>query len=315
MRISLSTIVAILLLPFPAECQSLREITCPSSADGSQQPAMFFAPDTNRAVPLVVALHTWSGDYKQTFHKGIADWCMKHDWAYIHPNFRGPNVRPEAACSELVVKDILDAVDYAKQAAKIEPGAVYLVGMSGGGYAALVMAGRHPEAWAAVSAWVPVFDLAAWYRESKEANKPEYYGTVAKVCGGAPGDSPAVDEEYRKRSPAAYLANAKGLPVQINAGIGDHDVQVSHSLHAFNELAHPIDRLSEADIGWFVQEGAVPPRLCASVSDPSYGQHQPLFRRTSGNVTVTIFQGAHELVPEAAMAWFERLHEEKQAKR
>jgi pimeloyl-ACP methyl ester carboxylesterase len=315
MRIVFFALALLFFLPLPANCQSLKEITYTSSADGSQQPAMFFAPDTAVAVPLVVALHTWSGDYKQDFHKAIAEWCIKNGWAYIHPNFRGPNVRPEATCSELVVKDIMSAVQYAKHTAKIDPASVYLIGTSGGGYAALVMAGRHPEAWSAVSAWVPICDLRAWYFESETSGHRNYSEGVAKSCGGAPGDSPAVDEEYRKRSPAIYLANAKGLNLHIDAGIGDKDVPVSHSLNAFNLVADPNDRLSEADIREFVEKRAVPPHLQEPIADPSYGQNRPLFRRASGQVTVTIFQGGHELLPEAAMARFQKLHDEGKGKR
>lgn len=308
MRIALSAFALLALVPFPAEGQSLKEITYTSSADNSQQPAMFYAPDNKEAVPLVVTLHTWSGNYKQDFHRGIADWCLEHGWAYIHPDFRGPNVRPEAACSELVVKDILSAVAFAKAATKIDPEAVYLVGTSGGGYAALVMAGRHPSVWSAVSAWVPIYDLRQWYLECK-ATSQDYYKSVAQSCGGAPGDSPAIDEEYRRRSPSTYLANAKGLALHINAGIGDKDVPVSHSLNAFNAVADSPDRLSEDDIRLFVEQAAVPVHLLAPIADPSYGQNRPLFRRTSANVTVTVFQGGHEIVPDAAMAWFQKLHE------
>jgi hypothetical protein len=149
MRIGLLSLALIALVPLPVETQSLKEITYPSSADNSQQPAMVFVPETKEAVPLVVALHTWSGDYKQTFHKDIAEWCMRHGWAHIL-------------------------------------------------------------------------------------------------------------------------------------------------------------RL--------VEQAAVPPHLQTAISDPSYSQHPPLFRRTSGNVTVTIFQGGHELLPEAATVWFQRLHDEKTGK-
>ncbi len=314
MRIGLFTLAFLILVPLSADCQSLKEITYPSSADNSQQPAMFFAPDSKEAVPLVVALHTWGGDYKQDFHKGIEEWCLKHGWAYIHPNFRGPNVRPEATCSELVVKDILSAVEYAKRAAKIDPAAVYLVGTSGGGYASLLMAGRHPEAWSAVSAWVPLSDLKAWYFESEKNGNRNYCQDIVKSCGGVPGQNAQVDEECRKRSPLTYLANAKGLPVHINAGIGDTLVPISHSLHAFNELADPKGRLSENDVRLFVEKAAVPPHLKEPISDPSYGQSRPVFRRTSGNAAVTVFQGGHEILPEAAMAWFQKLQESRKGK-
>ena len=312
MRNAVIVAALIVLSPLPAECQSPKEITYLSSADNSQQPAVFFAPDSKEAVPLVVALHTWGGDYKQDFHKGIEQRCLKNGWAYIHPNFRGPNVRPEAMCSELVVKDILSAVEYAKKAAKIDPSAIYLVGTSGGGYASLVMAGRYPEVWTAVSAWVPIADLKTWYAECEQRGNRNYCQNIVKACGGVPGQSAAVDEECRKRSPLAYLAGAKGVALHIDAGIGDTLVPISHSLHAFNTVADPKDRLSEDEIRLFVEKAAVPPALKQPLSDPSYGQNRPLFRRTSGNATVTIFQGGHEIVPEAAMAWFQQLREHRQ---
>ncbi len=116
---------------------------------------MFYAPGSETAVPLIVALHTWSGDYKQGYHGAIEKWCIANGWAYIHPNFRGPNNRPEATGSELVVKDIVSAVEYVKGVTKIDESAIYLVGASGGGYTSLLMAGRHPEIWAGVSADSP----------------------------------------------------------------------------------------------------------------------------------------------------------------
>jgi pimeloyl-ACP methyl ester carboxylesterase len=286
------------------------EIRYISLADKSEQPAMFYAPESRDAVPLVVALHTWSGNYKQTHHKAIEQWCMENGWAYIHPNFRGPNKHPDATGSELVVKDIVSAVMHAKTATSIDASSVYLVGTSGGGYTALVMAGHHPEIWTGVSAWVPISDLKAWYYECRLA-KLNYFKDIAASCGGAPGESPAADEEYLKRSPLTYLSNAKGVVLHINAGIKDgHNgsVPISHSLLAFNEVAASKDRLSKEEISFFVEKAQVPVHLRTDISDASYGEKQPLFRRTSGNATVTIFNGGHELVPDAVISWFLTVH-------
>lgn len=294
-----------LVFSFSAYAQELKEIRYTTSADNTEQPAMFYAPESQEAVPLVVALHTWSGDYKQGFHKAVERWCMEKGWAYIHPNFRGPNNRPEATGSELVVKDIVSAVEYAKHTANIDRSSIFLVGTSGGGYTALLMAGQHPEIWAGVSAWVPISDLKAWHGQGR------YVGDMVKSCGGAPGDSLAVDNEYTQRSPITYLKNAKGLTLHINAGINDGhtgSVPISHSLFAFNEVAATKDRLSDEEITFFVEKADVPPHLKVELSDPSYGRKHPLFRRESGNATVTIFQGGHELVASAAVAWFEELY-------
>jgi poly(3-hydroxybutyrate) depolymerase len=274
---------------------------------------MFYAPETASAVPLVVALHTWSGNYKQKTHEDIEQWCGQVRWAYLHPNFRGPNRRPEATGSELVVKDILSAVDYAKQETAIDESSVYLVGTSGGGYGCLLMAGRHPKMWAGVSAWVPIADLRAWYLQCDSKNL-KYAEEIVASCGGAPGDSAAVDQQYRNRSPLTYLARAKGLALHINAGVRDGhtgSVPISHSLLAFNAVADPQDRIGHEDIRRFVSEARVPDHLRRSITDSSYGEKQPLFRRTSGEVTVTIFDGGHELIPSAAIHWIETIHKDR----
>ena len=306
----LSTPTLCNLMPSTEQGQSLKEIEYVSSADNSKQPAMFYFPGTRAAVPFLVALHTWAGDYTQNYHAECAQWCIENGWAYIHPHFRGPNRRPEATGSELVVKDIISAVDYAKKRARIDASHIYLVGTSGGGYTALLMAGRHPEIWAGVSVWVPISDLKAWYYDCRNESR-DYYKYIVKSCGGSPGDSTIIDAEYRKRSPLTYLGNAKGLALHINAGITDGhtgSVPISHSLRAFNAVADSKDRLSEEDISFFVEKATVPAALKKPLSDPSYGMKQPLFRRSSGKATVTIFRGGHELVPEAAMSWFEKIH-------
>ena len=263
---------------------SVHEIHFESTSDHTLQPAMFYAPAKSESVPLLVVLHTWNGDYKQKFHGACTSWCIEKDWAYLHPDFRGPNTRPEATGSELVIQDIVDGVDYAKRTAKIDPSRVYLIGTSGGGYTALLMAGRQPELWAGVSAWVPISDLAAWYDEIKISGR-EDCEDVSRSCGGPPGASDAVDREYRARSPLTYLVNARALPLDINAGIRDgHEgsVPVSHSLLAFNAVAAAEDRISTDDIRYFVESAAVPPQLRQPVLDPTYGDKRPLFRRTSG---------------------------------
>lgn len=313
MRKALIIAILVGLMSLTVRGQSVKEITYPSSADNSNQPAMFYAPESKKAVPLVVALHTWSANYKQKKYKSIEAWCVKKGWAYIHPDFRGPNKRPQSTGSELVVKDIVSAVEYAKKATAIDSTSIYLVGTSGGGFAALLMAGRHPEIWAGVTAWVPISDLKAWYAECKKAGRG-YYKNIAASCGGAPGDSPKVDKEYRIRSPITYLAKAKGLKLHINAGIHDGhkgSVPISHSLLAFNEVAEAKDRIAQEDIRSFAEKPQVPEGLKVNVSDPTYGKNKPLFRRTSGSATVTIFQGGHQIVPSAAIAWIQAVHSTK----
>ena len=110
-----------------------------------------------------------------------------------------------------------------------------------------------------------------------------------------------------KRSPVTYLARAKGVALDINAGITDgHNgsVPISHSLEAFNLLAAAKDRLSAKQITEFVRTAKVPQSINDAVPvDKTYGAKRVLFRRQSGTARVTIFQGGHEIIPAAALHW------------
>ena len=281
-----------------------------SSQDGSLQKVIYWRPEsaahdaTGPAVPLIVFLHSWSGGFEQG--PPWIDRAKKLGWVLAAPDFRGPNSRPEACASDLASQDILDAVAYARRDARIDTSRIYLVGGSGGGHMALVMAARAPELWAAVSAWVPITDLAAWHAESK-TRKNNYAKMLEQSCGGAPG--PATEAAYRHRSPLFHLAAAKGVPLDINAGIHDGhtgSVPVSHSLHAFNVLAAPDKQVSVADIDFMVREQKIPTALATETQIDPERQKAVLFRRSSGNARVTVFEGGHDSEPSAALEWLSR---------
>jgi pimeloyl-ACP methyl ester carboxylesterase len=284
----------------------VREILYPSSGDRSLQPALFYAPTTQTRVPLLVALHSWSTDYKNAAHAPCAEWCMEQGWAFIHPNFRGPNHSPQATGSPLVLADILSAVEAAQAKAFIDTNRIYLFGSSGGGYTALLVAGKAPHLWAAVSVAVPIVDLNAWYEESRRAGR-KYADDIVRSCGGAPNDSPAIQREYFDRSPIHFLKNAQHLPIDLSTGIHDGysgSVPISHSLRAFNELADAPDRLSEADMLTLVTTQSVPAHLQSPIHDADYGNTAVLFRRSSNRARLTLFDGGHDTKYLPALKWF-----------
>jgi len=200
--------------------KGVREISIVSSADSSIQPALIFSPETDKARPLLVALHTWSNDYKQSGSFPYAKWCINQDWIFIHPNFRGANNHPEATGSPIAMRDIYDAVQYVLNECSVDTNRIYLIGNSGGGMAALLAASYYPDLWTAVSAWSSIANLAAWYKEGVErsTNYPEM---IRLSCNGSPGESVAIDQEYSIRSPLTHLKKAKGVNLDINAGIHD----------------------------------------------------------------------------------------------
>ena len=298
--------VANLQAVLPGWPEEIQEIKYRSASDDTDQPALHFAPSTKEARPLLVGLHSWSSDYRQA-NTSYGKWAVNHDWHFIHPNFRGRNRTPSSMGSELAVQDILSAVSWARQQGNIDPNRIYVIGASGGGYASLLMAGRAPELWAGVSAWVPISDLVKWHAETA-ARKLRYAGEIEAALGGhKPVPGTPAHADALKRSAITYMARARGVNLDINAGITDgHNgsVPISHSLEAFNALAAPRDQLSSALIGEFVKTAKVPAALRKETAvDASYGRKTVLFRRKSGAARVTIFQGGHEIIPEAGLQW------------
>jgi len=278
-----------------------------SAADNTRQLMMFYKPPVDQPRPLLVGLHSWSNNYRQKESVIYAEWCIANDWIFIHPNFRGPNNKPETTGSELVIGDVLSAIDYAKANARVDESRIYAVGWSGGGYLGLLLAGRAPEIWAGVSAWVPISDLNAWYEQSRRLGT-KYVREIAASCGGDPTVPGAAADECRKRSPLAYLDRARGFAIDINHGIRDgrnngDPVPISQSLIAFNLLAAPQDRFSEEQIAYFTREARVPAALQSETTDPSYDGLTILFRRQSNNARLTVFDGAHDKNTEAAFRW------------
>jgi dienelactone hydrolase len=296
--------------PVPGYPPEIREIRYPVPEDNSEQPALFWAPDATAKkgpAPLLVALHTWSGDYKQADSEALyARWCLDNGWIFIHPNFRGPNRRPEALGSDLVVADIRAAVAFAKANAAVDETRIYAVGVSGGGHASLLLAGRLAETWAGVSAWCGIADIALWHAETTAADRKNYAGHIEGALGGPPNSTPERVADARHRSPQTWLANAKNVPLDINHGIDDGrsgSVPFSHSLQAWNAVVPESARLKDEAIATFYQSQQPPAGLSAPLADPLYGKRPPLFRLTHGNTRVTIFKGGHEIIHEAALNW------------
>jgi acetyl esterase/lipase len=282
-----------------------------STADGSRQPALWYDSGSDRPKPLLIVLHSWSFDYTQPVSIPFGLWSVQNDWVFIHPDYRGKYDNPEATASELAIQDILDAREYALANANIDPQRIYLTGFSGGAMTALVLAGRHPDQWSAVSAWVPIYNLNDWYWYNITENPEMHYlGNIVDSCGGVPRPGSAAAEECRRRSPVAYLKNTRNqnLPILLAVGIEDDIVPPGQALLAFNDLAEPADRFSIKDILFINQNNRLPEHLSGDFSDGLYEDAgKPLlFTKSSASVTLVFFAGGHDVLFNPALVWLYR---------
>jgi pimeloyl-ACP methyl ester carboxylesterase len=281
-----------------------------SALDGERQPLLYRAPEiaTTESTPLLVFLHSWSSDYEQDNSKWLTA-CAKHNWIWLHPNFRGANQSPKACGSRFARQDILDSIAFARKRWNVDPQRIYLAGVSGGGHMALLMAGHHPDQFSAVSAWVGPTDLAEWHRFHTQDGQPQKYAVmIEKSLGGPPGSSAIVDADYRDRSPVFHLSNVDDLPVSIWAGVEDGhsgSVPIRHSLAAFNAIAeaHGDPPISEHEISELsTQKQLTSPQASDQERDESLGT-AIFLRRQSAPTSITIFAGGHESHPDAALEW------------
>ncbi len=213
--------------------------TIPSSMDGTPQPVVVGIPegyDGSHPLPLLIGLHTWSAGYLQRVEP-YGRQAARRGWLMILPHFRGPNTidNPQAthAGGSLIAQhDIVDAYRYMIEHYNVDRDRVYLTGDSGGGHMTMLMAGKYPDLWAAAAAFVPVTDLREWWEEQNG-----YAKHVEAVTGGKPGDGPAVDFEYLRRSPRTFMTNLAHVPLLLAHGDRDATIPVEQTWRTFRVLA------------------------------------------------------------------------------
>lgn len=204
-----------------------QEIFIKSTLDGSMQPSLFYKSESPEKRPLLVGLHTWSFERSNQIGN-MLPLAEKHDFNLLLPEFRGKNLQSNPHCqeacgSELSKQDIQDAIDYLIEQDLVDKDNIFLLGLSGGGHMALLMAGKCPEYFKAIGAYVPITDLARWAEEDKG------YGQHVWACCG-------TEEEMRKRSPISYIDTIAKANLKIFHGKYDPVVPVGHSIRLFNAI-------------------------------------------------------------------------------
>ena len=288
----------------PVECNKVEIV---SSADYTVQSAYFFRAKSNQPRPLVVRLNAWSSDYSKV--DGVAQQCIDNDFNYIHPDFRGPNNRPEACGSPLVVSDIEDAIDYAIRNANVDTTSIHIVGGSGGGHATLLCYMKIGHRVKTFTAWASITNLVDYYYQC--AGRREKYGKylddLKMVTSGLPkeGFEPYFNQsEAVKRSPVLMntpVTIRENSRLFIYAGIHDGclggDVPFTHSMKFFNKV---ISDFGCDDQGVFFSSDEML-RLTdlQTTGEPVNKKHLEILlqRQYQDKVRFILFEGGHEMIP------------------
>ena len=284
---------------------SVERVFIPSTADSTFQKAYYFKSALPEPQPLIVSLHTWSGDYNQ--RDRLVEEIINKNWNYIHPDFRGPNTRPEACGSSLVIADLEDAIQYAIDQGGVDTNAIHIIGASGGGYATLLMyrKSRHPIR--SFSAWVPISNLEDWYWSSKSRGL-KYAGHLEAVTQS---DSLTFNAaEARRRSPIFMnTEHPERHQSQLYLYAGIHDgykgsVPITQSVHFYNQLVEelggqPADQVSAGQLVHLLAQRIYQP---PQTQPPIFlGDRLIHLRKQFKNLQLTIFEGAHEMVRAVAL--------------
>ncbi len=272
-----------------------------SSIDNKIQKAYFYKTRSINSKPLLVSLHTWSGDFSQ--YDTLAILAKTKDWNYIHPDFRGPNRTTDACCSKLALSDIDDAIDYAINNANIDTANIFVVGASGGGYATLCMFMKSKHKIEKFSSWVPISDLFAWYHQSSWRNNK--YAKNILVCTNSKDGKLNISNAKEKspiywNTPVNKLRDSK---LEIYAGIFDGiqgSVPITHSINFYNKILRDLGVNNEQ---YYVSiketlkliESRTPICDCGKISD-----RKIYLKKEYKNVKLIIFEGNHEILPEYA---------------
>ena len=278
------------------------EVEIKSPLDEVLQKAYFYKTKKSNPQPLIISLHTWSGDYTQ--EDPLVQQILERDWNYIHPDFRGMNNTPKSCGSKYVIDDIDQAISFALNNCNVDMQNIHVIGVSGGGMATLLsyMNSNYPVL--SFSAWVPISDLAAWYYQSL-GRKNKYAGHILTATGSI--DSVLNVEEARNRSPLFMVAptdKRKGSRLTIYAGIHDGyegSVPVSQSLNFYNKVikdngASDDQLISENEILKLVSM-----RMYPTLTDKKIGDRNVIYERNFKNISLILFEGRHEMLTDVAL--------------
>ena len=274
-----------------------------SAIDDHIQKAYFYRSTAADPAPLIVSLHTWSGDYSQ--EDTLSGLCRAKGLNYIHPDFRGINSTKDACCSDLAINDIDESISYAIENANVDTSRIYVIGTSGGGYATLSAFMKSKQRIRKFSAWVPISDLIAWYHESSiRQNK---YAWDILGCTESKEGTLNISVA-RQKSPVYWdtpVSKLRTSELYIYTGIYDGiqgSVPITQSINFYNKV---LSDLAVKDSSKYVSAYEKLQLLEFRRPLGDFGKiadRKIFLQKEYKSIKLIIFEGNHEMLPKYALS-------------
>jgi poly(3-hydroxybutyrate) depolymerase len=281
-----------------------------SALDGNLQVIYSYKANDKKPKPLIVQLHSWSYTANDLETIGLDTIVKNKNYNYIFPDFRGVNNHPKACCSEFVISDIDEAIDWAIKNMNVERNRIYIVGYSGGGFATLAMYMKSRHNIRGFSAWASISDLVAWYGESVE-RKNKYANEIIQCIGS---DNVFDTLKASERSPLYWttpVKKRKKSNLQIFAGIHDGyrinaPVPISQSINFYNKILYDFGEkdsskfVSNEDLKFMMNEQSFPISNVNKIGDRVIH-----YQKESKKIMLVIFEGGHDMLSKQALEHIE----------
>lgn len=271
-----------------------------SDLDDNVQRAYFYKSKSENKRPLIVSLHTWGGNYIQ--YDELSELCKMKDLNYIHPDFRGSFSSKDGCCGELAISDIDQSITYALNNANIDTTNIFVIGVSGGGYATLSTFMKSQHNIKKFSAWASISDVVLWYGEKKI--RVNNFGETLEYSESKKGLNDIVDNQKSPiywNTPIEKLLESK---LFIYAGIYDGiqgNVPITQSINFYNKV---LSDLSVSDSSKYVSEKEKLELLefRNPLSDSgSISGRKICLKKEFKNIKLIIFEGNHEMLMNYAL--------------
>lgn len=233
----------------------MTKTTYKSRVDGMTIPAFVFQPLTIKGPKQHAALVWVHPDIRgrvYAYYFPYVREAVARGYTVIAPEYRGSVGYGQAHYDAIdyggaEVDDVVTSVEYLKaNCPEVDPARIGIIGWSHGGMITLLSITREPAMFKTAAALVPVtnlFQRLAWKGVARQHQMID----PANRYGGLPGDSAAVNQVYRDRSPI-YQIDKLRIPLLVHVTKNDQDVNIEEDMQLVDALRARKPELSETKV-------------------------------------------------------------------